>query len=121
MEVPGSSQAERKNGSVTTHVCAHQPKLCKSHVVLSPLQLFFMQGCLPIDTGTHGSMPCRMSRGADGRVGLPVPSPSLQESFKRLVSTAGLTRSKGACFCHWATEPSPSQPQLESGGISPES
>lgn len=49
-----------------------------------------------------------------------VPSPSLQESFKRLVSTGGLMGSEGACFSHLETEPSPSQPQLESGGISPE-
>lgn len=52
-------------------------------------------------------------------MGLPEPSPSLQEPFKRLASTGGLMGSKGACFCHLETEPSPSQPQMESGGISP--
>lgn len=43
-----------------------------------------------------------------------------QESFKRLVSTGGLVGREGVGFCHWETEPSPSQPQLELEGISPE-
>lgn len=104
------SKPSRKMELVTTHVYAQQPKLCKSHVVPSPLQPFFTQGSLLIDTRIHGSMPRRTSRGVDGHVGLPVPSPSCQESFKRLVSAGGLTGSEGACFCHWETEPSPSQP-----------
>lgn len=42
-----------------------------------------------------------------------------QESFKRLVSSGGLVGREGVGFCHWETEPSPSQPQLELEGISP--
>lgn len=61
-----------------------------------------------------------MRGGADGHTGLPVPSPSLQEPFKTPASAGGLTGSEGACLCHRETEPTPSQPQLESGGKSPE-
>lgn len=40
MEMPGSDQAERKNGSCNNSCL----RPCKSHVVLSPLQLLLQAG-----------------------------------------------------------------------------
>lgn len=99
---PGALQPSGKMDLVTTHVYAHQPS--KSHVVLSPLELFFTP--LPINSRTQSLKPGRMSRGACGIHGLC-------ESFKGLVSAGGVMGSEGACFWHLYTQHRPSQPQMD--------